>query len=453
MPSTKRPNILFLFSDQQRWDTLGCYGQPLPVSPCLDHLARGNTLVQHAFTCQPVCGPARAALQTGRYPTEVGCPTNHRLLPEDTETIAKLLRASGYECGYLGKWHLASCGPHDGPDNFREKGVPPKRRGGYDDYWLASDTLEFTSHGYDGHMFDAEGNRRHFPKGRFRADAQTDWLLEYLDTRTLEKPFFLFNSWIEPHHQNDRHRYEGPHDSLTRFGDFVTPGDLVGTGGDWKREYPDYLGCCASLDANVGRILAKLDERGIRDNTIIIYTSDHGSHFKTRNGEYKRSCHDGCIRVPMILAGGPFAGGHAPTGLASLIDLPPTVLRAAGVDVPEWMRGRPLQDLVAGADDWQDDVFLQISESQCGRAIRTQRWTYSVRAPEAGRGSDTHASAYVEDFLYDNATDPHQKVNRVADPDLSAVRADLRQRLLQRMASVGEPPATISPALTGTAKG
>ncbi len=440
-----RPNILFLFSDQQRWDTLGCNGQPLPVTPHLDALARKNTLISQAFTCQPVCGPARAALQSGRYPTEVDCPTNNRRLPPDSETLAKLLRRSGYETGYIGKWHLAADPHFPSQESFRDRGVPPELRGGYDDYWLASDTLEFTSHGHDGHMFDADGVRRDFAPGRFRADAQTDWVLEYLASRNREKPFFLFNSWIEPHHQNDHNRYEGPHDSLERFADFIPPGDLVGTGGDWRREYADYLGCCAALDANVGRIHAKLEELGMADNTLVIYTSDHGSHFRTRNSEYKRSCHDGCIRVPLVLAGGPFQGGHAPTGMASLIDLPPTILRAAGVNIPEWMRGRPLQDLVAGDTDWQDEVFLQISESQCGRALRTARWTYSVRAPGVS-GQTAHAERYVEDFLYDNATDPHQRLNRVSEPGLAAVRSDLRQRLLARMAAVGEPTCTIEPA-------
>ena len=133
------------------------------------------------------------------------------MLPLEETTIANLLSDAGYEVGYRGKWHLSSFGPHDGADNFRTRPVPPERRGGYKDFWLASDTLEFTSHSYDGYMFDADMNRREFPEGRYRADAQTDWVLEYLQTRNGEKPFFLFVSYIEPHHQNDHNHYEGPH--------------------------------------------------------------------------------------------------------------------------------------------------------------------------------------------------------------------------------------------------
>ena len=157
------PNILFIFSDQQRWDTCGCYGQPLDVTPNLDRMAAEGVRFEHAFTCQPVCGPARACLQTGKYATEVGCHTNHRMLPLDEKTMAQWFSEAGYEVGYIGKWHLASCGPRGGPDDFRVKPVPPERRGGYEDYWLASDVLEFTSHSYDGHMFDGDSEQARVP--------------------------------------------------------------------------------------------------------------------------------------------------------------------------------------------------------------------------------------------------------------------------------------------------
>ena len=440
-----QPNILFIFSDQQRWDTCGCYGQPLEVTPNLDRLAREGTLFEHAYTCQPVCGPARACLQTGQYAAEVGVHTNHRLLPLGIPTVPRYLTEAGYEAGYIGKWHLASCGPEDGPDDFRTKPVPSERRGGYEDYWLASDVLEFTSHSYDGYMFDADGHRREFPEGRYRVDAQTDWALEYLALRTGERPFFLFLSYIEPHHQNDHGHYEGPHGSKERFRDFHIPGDLAGTEGDWRAEMPDYLGCIHSLDENVGRICAELERLGLADNTLLIYTSDHGSHFCTRNGEYKRSCHDGCIRVPMMIHGPGFTGGHVVHDLVSLIDLPPSLLRAGGVEPPAHMRGRPLHELVHGTpEDWPQEVFLQISESQCGRAIRTKKWKYSVRAPHK-EGDDPAADWYAEDFLYDLEADPHERNNLVTDPGLADVRATLAARLKRRMVEAGEEEPVIVP--------
>ena len=125
--SPERPNIVFFFSDQQRWDSVGCYGQELPVTPNLDAMAAEGTRFENAFTCQPVCGPARSCLQTGRYATETGCFRNGIALPEEEPTIAKALSAGGYEVGYLGKWHLASThgmgAPHD--VNYRTLPVPP----------------------------------------------------------------------------------------------------------------------------------------------------------------------------------------------------------------------------------------------------------------------------------------------------------------------------------------
>ena len=445
MPA-KQPNILFFFTDQQRWDTCGCYGQELPITPNLDRMAAEGVKFEKAFTCQPVCGPARACIQTGKYAAEVGVHTNNRLLPLDEPTIAKWLSAGGYEVGYIGKWHLASCGPGDGPDNFRTRPVPPERRGGYKDYWLASDTLEFTSHSYDGYMFDGDMNRRDFPEGRYRVDALGDWTLEYLDSRTLEKPFFLFLSFIEPHHQNDHNRYEGPNGSKERWANYDVPGDLTGTEGDWHENLPDYLGCCHSLDENLGRVRAKLDELGIADDTLIIFTSDHGSHFRTRNGEYKRSCHDSCVRIPMVISGPGFTGGQVVDELASLIDLPPTIMAAGGLEVPASMRGGALQGVVDGtATGWPEEVFLQISESHCGRAIRTDRWKYSVRAPEK-KGSDPDSDVYVEDYLYDLDSDPHERNNLVSDPAYREIRSELAARLKKRMVQAGEQEAEIRPA-------
>ena len=450
---SSRPNILFLFSDQQRWDTCGCYGQPLNVTPNLDRMARDGVRFERAFTCQPVCGPARACLQTGLWATETGCFRNGIALPPGQRTIAHELANAGYAVGYIGKWHLASTrGLAGTPDaNYETRPVPPRRRGGYRDYWLASDVLEFTSHSYDGHMFDGRMKRREFPKGRYRVDVLTDWVLEFLRSRRRgRKPFFLFVSYIEPHHQNDHRRYEGPRGSKTRFKRFVVPGDLAGTGGDWRREYPDYLGCIHSLDANVGRIRAELAALGLADDTVVLYTSDHGSHFCTRNSEYKRSCHDGCVRVPLLACGPGFAGGRVVRELVSLIDLPPTVLAAGGVRPPRRMRGRPLQPLVEGrAEGWPGDVFIQISEDHIGRAVRTERWKYEIRVPSREPWSGWRQPGglvYQEACLYDLRNDPHERRNLVNVSALKAVRVRLAGLIERRMAEAGEEVPAILPA-------
>lgn len=444
-----RPNIVFIFSDQQRWDTVSCYGSPLfeNLTPNLDKLARNGVRFEYSFTCQPVCGPARSCLQTGKYATETGCFRNGIALPEKEKTIAHWLSEAGYQVGYLGKWHLASTSVIPGRnEDYRTKAIPPQRRGGYKDFWLASDILEFTSHGYDGHMFDENGNKREFPQDRYRVDALTDWALEYLERQKVDKPFFLFISYIEPHHQNDHNHFEGPHGSKKRFADFTIPGDLVDTKGDWRAEMPDYLGCCWSLDQNVGRIVDKLEQLGIADNTLLIYTTDHGCHFRTRNSEYKRSCHENTIRTPLIIHGPGFTGGKVISELVSLIDLPPTVLQAGHVQPLDYMRGRALQQLVnSKADDWPQEVFVQISESQVGRAVRTKKWKYSVRAKNKNGGRDSCSDEYMEDYLYDLEKDPYERNNLVDDPEFAGIRTRLAKILKHRMAAAGEKEPVIIP--------
>jgi len=148
----------------------------------------------------------------------------------------------------------------------------------------------------------------------------------------------------------------------------------------------------------------------------------------------------------MVIYGPGFTGGKVIDKLVSLIDLPPTILAAAGLEKPETMRGQPLQKLIDGtADDWQDDIFLQISESHCGRAIRTQKWKYSVRAP-GKTGSDPDSDVYVEDFLYDLLHDPHERSNLVADPAYLDVCVELASRLKYRMKQAGEEIPDIIPA-------
>ncbi|MFW6309402.1 MAG: sulfatase-like hydrolase/transferase [bacterium] len=439
----KKPNVIFIFSDQQRWDTMGCYGQELDVTPNLDRMAKEGVLFENAFTCQPVCGPARACLQTGKYATEIGCFRNNVALPQDHKTLAHWFSEADYSLSYIGKWHLASTGGladiDIGPEmNYQTEPIPLEQRGGWKDYWLASDLLEFTSHGFEGHMFDGNMNKVEFQG--YRVDKQTDFILEYLKNREDEEdPFFLFTSFLEPHHQNDQNKYVGPKNSREKFADYKVPGDLKGTEGDWKENYPDYLGCCHSIDKNVGRILKELENQGIDEETIIIYTSDHGSHFRTRNGEYKRACHEGCTHIPMLIRGPGFKGGKRIEELVSLIDLPTTLLKSAGLKVPEYMQGYPLQELVEGnVERWRDEVFIQISESHTGRAIRTKRWKYSVRAPGKDGRIYSKSNIYVEDFLYDLKKDPHEKNNLVDDPEYVQVREELSAKLKQRMKDANE---------------
>ena len=132
----KKPHILVFFTDQQRWDSCGCYGSPNGLTPCLDALAQDGVLFENAVSCQPVCGPARAVIQSGQYATHIGCYRNAINLPVYDDTLAWRMQRAGYRTGYVGKWHLAGTGVEP---------VPETLRAGYSDYWIAADLLEFSS--------------------------------------------------------------------------------------------------------------------------------------------------------------------------------------------------------------------------------------------------------------------------------------------------------------------
>lgn len=435
MTNRQRPNVIVVFTDQQRWDTTGVAGNPLDLTPNFDRMARSGTHAVQAFTPQPVCAPARAALQTGQYQTTTGCFRNSVTLPQESRTLAHHFGDAGYATGYIGKWHLADGNP-----------VPPEARGGYD-YWLGANTLEFTSDAYRTVMYDGEGKATRLPG--YRSDACFDAAIRYV-TNHYDEPFYLFLSVIEPHHQNEVDSYPAPVGYEERYQGRWMPPDLAtlsAQGGSAHRHMGGYLGQIRRVDEGLGRLFDALRSLDILDDTIVAFTSDHGCHFKTRNAEYKRSCHDGSIRVPLAMSGPGFDGGGALDRPISVIDLPPSLLDAAGLDVPEDMQGRSVLPLLRDRNaEFPDDVFVQVSESEVGRVIRTARWKYYVVAPGAD-GWDTAASDnYVETALYDLAHDPYELDNLIGFPSHRSIADELRDRLINRMREVGEPEATITPA-------
>jgi uncharacterized sulfatase len=435
-----KPNIVVYFSDQQRADTLGCYGQPLDISPNLDKLAKEGTLFENAFSPQPVCGPCRAIFQTGKYATDTGCFRNSIALPTNSKTIAHYLEADGYKTAYVGKWHLASTGNlEEKPyQDYQKIAIPKELRGGYTGYWRGSDILEFTSDGYGGFVFDENNNKCKFDG--YRCDCITDYALNFIKNDDQKEPFLLFLSHIEPHHQNDAHHYQGPKGSEKKYKNFVLPKDLEALGGDGAVEYPQYLGQCNSLDTNLGRLIDELKMKGIYDNTVIIYVSDHGSHFNTRNkdshlngyDDYKRTCHDSALKVPLIIAGGKFNGSNVVKRLVSTGSLAKTILSIANIDVGEDMIGENLLDEVNHLNDNKaDEVYAQISESRLGRCIRTNKYLYSVYAPHINGGEMASSSVYLDDYLYDMEKDPNQLNNIVEDESYLSIKEELKTRLIK----------------------
>ena len=428
-----KQNIIFYFSDQQRYDTVN-----RDVMPNLIQLADEGTFFENCYTCQPVCGPARASLQTGVYPTECGCHINGIPLRDDTKSIADYFNENGYDTAYIGKLHLAS-GKNDGENIKCEKtAIPTNRLWGYK-YFRGADVLEFTSHGYDGYVFDEKGNKIDFEG--YRADRINDFAIEFIENHNGEKPFFMFVSQLEPHHQNDHGRFEGPKEKVDKYKNYPIPEDLTQLKGNYKEQYPNYLAAIESLDDNLGRLVKTLKKKGIYDNTTIIYTSDHGCHFKTRNNEYKRSCHDASIHIPLVIKGSGFEVGKIDDRVVSLIDLPPTLLYSGLLSTPEYFQGKPLQSKVDC-----DLAFVQISESQCGRAIRTKDYTYSV---SCAKFLSSHSNIYFEDYLYDNNNDKSQMNNLINMHEYDEVKKRLKELLLIQIDKIeGKRPKILPRIIT-----
>lgn len=435
-PSKTKANIIVIIADQFRWDALGAARlTSMSLTPNLDDMARRGVLFQSAITNQPVCAPSRACLFTGQYQNRHGVWRNGLPLSPDAVTLAKTLRGAGYTTNYVGKWHLA---PQSQPG-----AVTPEYRGGFLDLWEGSNVLEHTSHAYEGDLYDGDGKPIHF-SGVYRVDFMTDRAVRFLRNAG-RKPFFLVVSYLEPHFQNDQNIFAAPKGYAERYPNPFVPEDLRPFPGDWYASLPGYYGCIASIDEAVGKILRTLTETGAAENTIVVFTSDHACHFRTRNAEYKRSPHDSSVHVPLVVQGPGFNRQLEVPELVSQVDLAPMLLEAVGVTPPASMQGRSYLALLDRKAGWRNEVFIQISESMVGRALRTYRWKYAVAAPNApGRAGSS--DRYVEYQMYDLFTDPHELINLAARREYRDVAKELRARLVARMAEAGESTPVIDDA-------
>jgi len=423
----KRPNILMFFTDQQRWDTVGVYGSPPGLTPNIDTLAKEGTIFNLAFTNQPVCAPARGCIFTGQYATTHMVWRNGLGLKAEDNTLAYCFKRAGYEVGYIGKWHLS-------PDELGPGYVPPEYRAGFEDYWEIANLLEFTSHPYDTNLFDKDGNLIHIDG--YRVDALTERVINFIE-KPHNSPFFLVVSYLEPHHQNDMNRFVAPEGYREKYANSFVPYDLRPFPGDWQEQLPDYYGCISRLDECFGKIVEALKSKGIFKDTIIVFLSDHGCHFRTRNTEYKRSSHESSIRIPLIIYGPGFDRSLVIPELVSLVDVAPTLLDAVGLPIPEVMQGKSALPLLnRETRDWKNEVFIQISESCVARAIRTERWKYCVIAEDKDGWLDSESDTYTEYQLYDLYADPYELVNLAGRREYRDIANELKERLLNRIEEI-----------------
>ena len=436
----RRPNIILIISDQFRADCIGALGlNPMNLTPNLDRMAGRGVLFQSAFCNQPVCAPARGTIFTGQYPSRHGVWRNGIGLPENATTLATALRQEGYSANYIGKWHLA---PSEGTTG--RGAVAPAHRGGFNDLWEGANALEWTSHAYEGELYDNDGKPIRF-SGQYRTDFMTERAQRFL--RSAKSPFLLTLSYLEVHHQNDTDTFDPPREFAKRYPNPFVPQDLRPLPGSWPSQLSDYFACVAKMDETVGTIRKTLSDSGLEQNTILVFLSDHSCHFKTRNSEYKRSPHESSIHIPLIIEGPGFNRSMRVPELVSQVDLAPALLEAVGATVPASIEGHSFLPLLdRRTEGWRNEVYFEMSEFVTGRGLRTPQYTYAVAAPKKPDWKAVPAaSQYVEYMLYDLAADPYQHVNLAGRAPYAAIAGQLRERLLERIREASGATPEIDP--------
>ncbi len=442
-----RPNILLIFTDQQRADAVGADGNPVIRTPNLDRLAAEGTLFCSAYTASPVCVPARCSLITGQYPHNTGCSENPHHMPTDRPTFMRLLTGAGYRTHGIGKMHFNP--DYDGLRGFQSRESQEEIRGSieHDDY------LKFLHAKGFGHVYDPMGQRgemyyvpqiAQMPAALHATNWVGDRAVDFL--RSEGGPFFLMASFIHPHPPfspptpwnklyraplmplpkrppqcETLHTWINRHQNRYKYRDNGIDNNLL------RCMKAFYYACVSFIDFQVGRMLEALEQAGQLEDTLVIHTSDHGEFLGDYDCFGKRSMLDCAARIPMIARmPGRFAAGQACTTPASLVDVMPTVLSAAGADTDGLaLDGADLAE-VARSGDADRTVYSQWYDGDKGTYMAlNRRWKYY------------YSTADRREFLFDRVEDPQETRNRAENPFCRGATAEMRGALMDYYRSQG----------------
>lgn len=452
----RRPNILFITTDEQRFDCLGAYGNPAIRTPNLDQIAAQGVRFDRAYVQNPMCMPSRMSLMTGRYCSEHGCNINCVGIPphEQDRTFMQALSEAGYMTAAIGKMHMM---PKWGPFGFQYLDLVEGKadlNNAYTDY--------LASKGLNGMQHKAEPGE--VPPGTrtnaLLADETIDAFvgrraIQWLEGWESDQPFFLWVSFSNPHFPFDPPKpYDTMYDPAEVPGPVWREGEMDAkptqrqlqqergydqySEAELREVIAHYYGNVTLVDDQVGELLELLAHKGLTEETLVAFTSDHGDHLGDHRLLHKSGVtfYDVSVRVPYLIRYPTlFPQGAVCEAIVEAIDLPATFLDVAGVAAPATMQGRSLVGLAEGAlSDWRDDAFseidLHINPAMHGpqdpgsrdyvAMICTREWKY-VHFPNLGIGE-----------LYDLANDPDELVNLFYDPAYSERVAEMRLRLLNR---------------------
>jgi arylsulfatase len=445
----KQPNILWYCTDQQRFDTIGALGNPHVRTPVIDSLVRDGVAFTHTYCQSPICTPSRSSLMTGLYPSRLHNTRNgNGTFPEHPPLITRLIADAGYDGGLVGKFHLQSAGYRTEPrldDGFRFWKFSHAPR---DDWKEGHDYADWVrERGGDLNGFlDQDGC---VPTEFHQTTWASEMAMEFIEQDRPEgQPWLLNVNTYDPHPPFIPPReYAEKFDPAEMPGPHYRPSDLAqqealkdvdfqGTAADPEsfkgREIQAlYYAMIAQIDDQFARILESLDRSGQRDNTVIIFTSDHGESLGD-HGLVQKGCrfYEGLVRVPLIIScPALFQSGVQADGLVELLDLTATLLDLAGVPQPEYMQGQSLLPVLTGAvsgEQLRDSVRSEYFDGQdsvhtggkgtFGTMFRDERYKLSLYH-DVGIGE-----------LYDMKSDPWEFENLWDDPNHQQLRADLMHR-------------------------
>jgi arylsulfatase A-like enzyme len=447
--SPSHPNIVYIFADQLRYTSLGSSGNKLVRTPYLDQLADEGVVLDQAFSSCPICSPYRAQIITGRYSHKNGVMDNEYKLHDDQVIIHQVLKRAGYKTAHIGKWHLGY-GPY----------TEDKRYGL--DYMFAHDC----DHRYYNTTY-YENERGPVKTHGWSPEIETSKAMEFIEDHCRGSgglPFSVYLSFAPPHN-NVAYYYNRGHLPYDMYpGEFnvhdpakveLRPNVPIPLADFARSEIADYYGNVASLDAQVGRLMAKLEELGLADNTILCFTSDHGDHLRSHGygcpGDRwlhhtkranKATPHEEAIHIPFIIRYPDVLkeGSHTRT-LFSSVDVMPTLLGMCGLEIPDGVQGKDLSHAVKGdKGDEPDSVYLQIlgpgwphRGKWVGywRGLRTDRWLYA-------RWHNPEQYEYGI-WLFDREKDPFEMNNLAGKKDHSETERNLEARLQKWMSETDDP--------------
>ena len=438
---TKPRNVVFILTDDHRFDAMGFTGHPFLETPHLDSLASNGVHLKNAFVTTSLCSPSRASILTGLYTHKHRVIDNNRLVPEGTIFFPQYLQRAGYSTGFIGKWHMG--GHHDGP------------RPGFD-HWIS-----FKGQGNylpPGPKYTLNVNGKRVKQKGYITDELTDYAVEWLkEQQGSDKPFFLYLSHKAVHSNfTPAERHAGSYAEADLS--FLPRGEDISAEKNaprWVRDqrnswhgiefsyhsdngldylYRRYCESLLAVDDSVGRVLQQLKDMGIHDDTLVVYMGDNGFMWGEHGLIDKRVSYEASIRVPMMMqCPSLFSGGTVIKNVIGNIDVGPTILHAAGLQTPDYMDGRSFLELPSDPDaDWRD-YFLYVyyweknfPQSPTQFALRGDRFKYI-----------TYYGLWDVDELYDLTTDPGETNNLINEPEYKSVAKELENKLYAMLGDAG----------------